>query len=618
MFSSHLIFIGAGFIFTLFLGCQHAIKNTDVGLGQPQAFKPEKAQLDEAAICPKLRGAFLAEGQQQRQLGNVGVILRIEEYAKQWRGLAFGGMRTEKEVYEKVSKGVMSSLANSGIPAFLIYDENDPRLKEIGVLLYVTYREYTKKIQREYTTFDNALENQALWRGPSSYMIYKMQNPDYRIEIEGRCNFIIYNARKDDKVYSDSLEVAVSGLRSALVDIKPQWNISEALNNTKDPRALGPLLTALKDTDKDIRISAISALAENKDSVAVEHLIYSLDDQHLDVRRQAIRGLGRIKDPRAVESLIAFLKDKDVEARRDAVSALGEIKDQRTVEPLINALKDENWTVRYDAAIALGEFKDPRTVGPLVVLLNDDTRLVRETTEKTLKLIKDARGLEPFIASVRDNDPNVREGVIITLGKTKDPRAVDFLIAALKDEKWSVRCAAAKALGEIRDKKAVEPLTIALKDENENVRQTAKTTLSTIEAFEGIEPLVAGLKDKNPAVRKQTAVDLGIQLIKTKNDQIVESLIAALNDRDSGVRIVVAWAIGKAEDDRFVEPLIAALNDQDSGVRSAVAEALSDIAKICFRTNKEYGQWFITTKWLGQEPIKWQKWWEQNKGKCNK
>jgi HEAT repeat protein len=61
--------------------------------------------------------------------------------------------------------------------------------------------------------------------------------------------------------------------------------------------------------------------------------------------------LGKI--PRAVEPLIAALKDEDVNVRWPAARALGEIKDPRAVEPLIAALKDEELHVRWPAAEAL-------------------------------------------------------------------------------------------------------------------------------------------------------------------------------------------------------------------------------------------------------------------------
>jgi HEAT repeat protein len=102
------------------------------------------------------------------------------------------------------------------------------------------------------------------------------------------------------------------------------------------------------------------------------------------VRRYTARALGEIKDPRAVEPLIAALKDAEWIVREAAAYALGEIKDPRAVEPLIAALKDENEYVRKAAAYALGEIKDPRAVEPLIAALKDKDSDVRKAAAEAL------------------------------------------------------------------------------------------------------------------------------------------------------------------------------------------------------------------------------------------
>jgi hypothetical protein len=84
-------------------------------------------------------------------------------------------------------------------------------------------------------------------------------------------------------------------------------------------------------------------------------LISALKDEDRDVRRVAAGALGELKDPRAVEPLISALKDENRDVRRVAAGALGELKDPRAVEPLISVLKDENGSVRRAAAASLLE-----------------------------------------------------------------------------------------------------------------------------------------------------------------------------------------------------------------------------------------------------------------------
>ena len=73
----------------------------------------------------------------------------------------------------------------------------------------------------------------------------------------------------------------------------------------------------------------------------------------------AAMALGRLRDPRAVEPLIQALKHPNCEVRYVAAVALGEIGDARAIDPLVEALAD-HWgsdellpSVREAAAIAL-------------------------------------------------------------------------------------------------------------------------------------------------------------------------------------------------------------------------------------------------------------------------
>lgn len=75
----------------------------------------------------------------------------------------------------------------------------------------------------------------------------------------------------------------------------------------------------------------------------------------------------------------------------------------------------------------------------------------------------------------------------------------------------------------------------------------------------------------------------------------VEPLVAALYDEDKNVRDAAASALWKIRDARAVEPLIADLADERKGIREAVAMALK-----------------ITRQDLGEDPAKWQEWWEKN------
>jgi len=89
----------------------------------------------------------------------------------------------------------------------------------------------------------------------------------------------------------------------------------------------------------------------------VSEFIAALLDEYEDddIHSAAARALGLIQDPRAVEPLINALKDKNKHVRYAAAVALGDIQDSRAVEPLIDALKDKDGYVRSAAEHALNE-----------------------------------------------------------------------------------------------------------------------------------------------------------------------------------------------------------------------------------------------------------------------
>ncbi|MEE9411302.1 MAG: HEAT repeat domain-containing protein, partial [Candidatus Heimdallarchaeota archaeon] len=124
-----------------------------------------------------------------------------------------------------------------------------------------------------------------------------------------------------------------------------------------------PLITALKDEDKDIRYMAARAL-EEIGSFAVEPLIAELSNSQSQVRVCATETLGKIGHPKAIEPLIATLKDEneDETVREYAVYALERIG-KPAAEALIKALRD---------------LKDPHAIAPLTAALFYQEQEVRD------------------------------------------------------------------------------------------------------------------------------------------------------------------------------------------------------------------------------------------------
>jgi HEAT repeat protein len=142
------------------------------------------------------------------------------------------------------------------------------------------------------------------------------------------------------------------------------------------------LIQQLKSEDLIVRLHVIKALGETKDARAVEPLIANLKDGKCGC--MTANALVKIGKP-SVGPLITALKDESPIARRNAAMALGKIKDASAVDPLIATLKDENPIVRRNAAMALGEIKDTSAVEPLSAALKDKSPVVRRNASIALK-----------------------------------------------------------------------------------------------------------------------------------------------------------------------------------------------------------------------------------------
>ena len=165
----------------------------------------------------------------------------------------------------------------------------------------------------------------------------------------------------------------------------------------------------------------------------------------------------------------------------------------------------------------------------------------------------------------------------------------------LEDLRTKARLREIQGLRQRTDADAIRRLLALGGDRNAEVRRAAGEVLRRISDPRAVENLIGGLKDTEAYVRWGAAGALG----DINDPRAVGPLIAALKDTDAGVRGNAAWALRQIGDPRAAEPLIAALKDIDRNVRLLAAGALAAI------TGVDYGE----------DAEKWQKWWEENKGK---
>ena len=249
----------------------------------------------------------------------------------------------------------------------------------------------------------------------------------------------------------DAIAVALETLPetiSAAIDGALQAT-STAKGAAPDPKVVAALMEAMKDSDREVRESAMHALVRMRHPAMFEPLVQALKDSSADIRESAAFGLGQLRDKRAAEPLKAALKDSSASVREQAVFALGQLRDASAFDGLVLAARDESASVREQAVFALGQLRDPKAVDPLVVALRDASGSVREQAAFALGQLGAKTAVDALMAALKESDVDVREQAAFALGRIGDPRAVDALTLALKDSSAKVRQQVAFALGQL-------------------------------------------------------------------------------------------------------------------------------------------------------------------------
>ncbi|MEJ5185587.1 MAG: HEAT repeat domain-containing protein, partial [Candidatus Geothermincolales bacterium] len=400
--------------------------------------------------------------------------------------------------------------------------------------------------------------------------------------------------------------------------------------------ALPSLVDALKDPDPQIRAKAAWCLGVMGSERAVEPLLEALGDASRDVRLSVAGALKKIGHP-AVEPLIRALREGDEELRKEAARVLGDLGDERAVRPLVEALTDRDEKVRGRVVASLVKLGEPA-----VAMLQEAARSVSDEMRRmaNLVLVKMGRkrpeeaevatgipeeveaseadlvttliergewervatlgsvAFSPLINALKHDDPDRRKGAAWALGVMRDERAVEYLAKVLTEDEPQVRRAAAWALGVIGDPRGVPSLIAALKDEDPEVRRKAAWALGEIGDERAKEPLILALQDPDNDVKRVASLvlermgweptemvsEIRAMIASRKWDSLagmgevaVQALIEALDDEDPETREKAAWALGEIGDVRAVEPLIRKLGDDAAAVRIKAAWSLGKI-----------------------------------------
>ncbi|MBH0200829.1 MAG: HEAT repeat domain-containing protein [Nitrospira sp.] len=312
-------------------------------------------------------------------------------------------------------------------------------------------------------------------------------------------------------------------------------------------------IAALKDQDWAIRGEAAGLLGTFKDPRAVAPLVSLLRDQDRSVREAAIDALRSIGAP-AVEAVGTCLTAPDLSIQESASAILAAIADERVLAPLITALHNSDWIVRMHAAKALGRIRNAEAVEPLIPLLHDKVKAVREEAAAALAAIGDA-AISSLLKALQHEDWLVRLHAVESLGKAHSKQAVEPLLSVLfNDRDSAVREDAVRALGEIGDPQAVDYLFTAMREPG--LRTVAVEALGRIGDRRAVPVLIDVVTGTSPPEVTRPVAGCGDHW----NEEAITQGAAAR-------------ALGMIGDERAIPSLIAALEPTFTRAEAATALA---------------------------------------------
>jgi hypothetical protein len=179
------------------------------------------------------------------------------------------------------------------------------------------------------------------------------------------------------KLMADEIQKLIDSLRGGQYE-NPTEKIgllSAALQEQKADLAL--LLSLLRAPQIPLCLAAIDACRERREPEMVKALLSLADNSELRIRLKLAEILRYHSDPQVVETLKLLFKDSDADIRQTAIKSSFGRPELRNAQETALA-KDTDWNVRMAAANALDAQKAPQVIKPLFeALIHDNDEDVR-------------------------------------------------------------------------------------------------------------------------------------------------------------------------------------------------------------------------------------------------
>ncbi len=248
-----------------------------------------------------------------------------------------------------------------------------------------------------------------------------------------------------------SVPLLGSMLDQAKGDVGVSYAIVHALGQIGDPEGAAPILALLtaEQTDPNLRLEAVSALAALKSDAALPIIQELLTDDWPTMRAAAMRATAAI-DPQGFLTVLSGMEADQHWAVRAAIAdVLPTIPSDAVVDRLRAMLDDQDKRVVPPVIDGLTRLKAPGVEAVLFAQLRVADIGIRAAAARAIGQLKPASGpaaLREAYPRAQSDTGDVRSAILTSLASYGAAEAGDTLKTALADQDWALRLKAAALL----------------------------------------------------------------------------------------------------------------------------------------------------------------------------
>ncbi|MEE9211148.1 MAG: HEAT repeat domain-containing protein [Phycisphaeraceae bacterium] len=392
----------------------------------------------------------------------------------------------------------------------------------------------------------------------------------------------------DDQLGEDAAQTLVTfggeasraALRQALPQAqgKARATIAHALGVLRDAASVELLITLARDEDRDVRLSALFALANCGDPAATGTLIQAADAEPVYERGQATdaclllaRRLAEADNTPKAERIYRHLWTtrtavEDRAARSAALSGLAGVLGLDAFDDLLAAMNAQDLQLRRVAVNAAAAMPG------------------QDVTSR-------------WIESLDAAAPASRVAILAVLVQRGDSVALPAAINALDDPDDAVSLAAIDAAATLGRIDAIEPLVNRLDDASDSRTRAVHRALERISGHEASSKLAALL----PTASSEKKRTLLAVLAGRNAVEHVQTVLDAAADADENVSAAALTALGRLADDRHLHAMVQLLTNASTPQQRTAAERA--LALVCDRSeDKPYCAQAVTAGLVGADP----------------